>query len=634
MKWFDKLKIGTKIILGIVITCLLTIAVGLVSIFAASQTITIIALAAAVVLTAAIWLLIAHRINKTTKILLGQLDQMCFGQFDIRLPRYDHDGDLSSRNELDQIGIKIDQFVHYLQRFIIVTINNIAEGDIEAVATFTKNLGEDSGQTPEFIAAILENDKLTNPLMQTVNIISTMLSSTMELTDNIIAGNMRSRIDTSEFNGEWLKLAAGINGIVDVMGAPVAEASMVMTQMAQGDLQIRVVGDYKGDHERFIKTPLNLSLSNISSYVSEISEVLTAMANSDLKQEIVNDYPGDFSPIKDALNLIISSFNKVLTEMHTAADQVTAGARQVSDGSQTLSQGATIQASSVEQLTASLNEIASQTKKNAINANEASELAIETRGNAINGNARMKDLQNAMEDINISSKSISKIIKVIDDIAFQTNILALNAAVEAARAGQHGKGFAVVAEEVRNLAARSAAAANQTTDLIEGSIKKVELGTKIANETATALDKIVSDITKSANLISEIAEASNSQATGISQINQGVEQVSQVVQANSATAEESAAASEELSGQAEMLKGMIGRFKLRTSEGAGPATTVRQRTIVKTEKTDTKSSKEKLQEYMDKMAENDPALKIPPPEPAVHTKKARIVLSDNEFDKF
>ena len=260
------------------------------------------------------------------------------------------------------------------------------------------------------------------------------------------------------------------------------------------------------------------------------------------------------------------NLNDVMSNINMASEQVASGARQVSDSSMALSQGATEQASSVEELTASLEEIASQTRLNADNANQANSLAVTAKGNAIQGNDQMKEMLNAMEEINESSSNISKIIKVIDDIAFQTNILALNAAVEAARAGQHGKGFAVVAEEVRNLAARSANAAKETTDMIGGSIKKVEGGTKIANQTAEALNKIVEDVTKVANLVSSIAIASNEQASGIAQVNQGIMQVSEVVQTNSATSEESAAASEELSSQAELLKEQVARFKLRKAQ--------------------------------------------------------------------
>ncbi|MGB7604990.1 MAG: methyl-accepting chemotaxis protein [Lutisporaceae bacterium] len=304
----------------------------------------------------------------------------------------------------------------------------------------------------------------------------------------------------------------------------------------------------------------------ISKPVRKLVVVAEKVAAGDLNVEVEITSKDEIGTLSGAFKKMIDNLNEVMTNINTASEQVASGSKQVSDSSMALSQGATEQASSVEQLTASLEEIASQTRHNADNANQANTLAETAKTNATQGNSQMKDMLKAMDEINDSSSNISKIIKVIDEIAFQTNILALNAAVEAARAGQHGKGFAVVAEEVRNLAARSANAAKETTAMIEGSIKKVEGGTKIANQTADALNKIVEGVTKVANLVGDIAVASNEQALGIEQINQGILQVSEVVQTNSATSEESASASEELSSQAELLKEQVARFKLSRSK--------------------------------------------------------------------
>lgn len=308
------------------------------------------------------------------------------------------------------------------------------------------------------------------------------------------------------------------------------------------------------------------SVQTIKGYITEISDVLTQVSEGDLCVNITSEYKGDFAELKSSINNIITSVSSVLTEINTAAAQVASGTRQVSDGSQEISQGATEQSSAIEELTATVTQIAEQTKNNALSANQANELTLAAKEDAALGNKHMEAMQKAMAEINEASLNISKIIKVIDDIAFQTNILALNAAVEAARAGIHGKGFAVVAEEVRNLAARSANAAKETTDLIEGSIKKAEAGTKIADETAKALSNIVSGVDKAAQLVGKITAESNEQASAITQVNKGIEQMNAVVQLNSATSEETAASAEELSSQAELLKEMAGRFKLKTNE--------------------------------------------------------------------
>jgi methyl-accepting chemotaxis protein len=349
------------------------------------------------------------------------------------------------------------------------------------------------------------------------------------------------------------------------------------------------------------------------------------MAEGDLDVTIDVDTRDEVGVLATSFRKMSDNINEVLSNINNASEQVASGAKQVSDSSVELSQGATEQASSIEELTASIEEISSQTKLNADNANEANELAEIARENAAQGNGQMKEMLKAMEDINESSTSISKIIKVIDEIAFQTNILALNAAVEAARAGQHGKGFAVVAEEVRNLAARSANAAKETTDMIEGSIKKVEGGTKIATETAGALNKIVEGVAKVANIVSDIATASNEQAIGIAQINQGIMQVSEVVQTNSATSEESAAASEELSSQAELLREQVSRFKLKESNYSSSGMKELSPEIIRM--LENMNSKNRKQNNVSKNQAYD---EVAP----TKTKSINISLSDKEFGKY
>ena len=352
--------------------------------------------------------------------------------------------------------------------------------------------------------------------------------------------------------------------IARIISKPVKKVADGVAKMAQGQINIDHIDYGARDEIGQMIRGFNDTISNLKGYIYEISEVLGEVAKGNLNVGIDSEYKGDFVALKNSINRIVESLNEIMMEINTSANQVAAGTQQVSSGSQEISQGAAEQASAIEELTSSVTQITEQTRLNAESANAASQLTNGAKDNAEQGNEQMKAMQKAMADINESSENISKIIKVIDDIAFQTNILALNAAVEAARAGVHGKGFAVVAEEVRNLAAKSADAARQTTDLIEGSIRKAEAGTKIADETAEALTNIVNGVEKAAQLVGEIASASNEQASAIAQVNSGIEQMSQVVQTNSATSEEAAAAAEELSSQAEMLNTVVGQFKLKS----------------------------------------------------------------------
>ncbi len=290
-------------------------------------------------------------------------------------------------------------------------------------------------------------------------------------------------------------------------------------------------------------------INGIVKPINKVSMVSKDLSEGDLTIRLDESSNDEIGKMNKNLNRFISKLNNNISEIRKASEQVNTASEQVAQGSTMLAQASTEQSSTIEEIASTIGEIASQSKENAVNARNVNELADEARVEATKGEDKMKLMMNSMEDINEASRSISKIIKVIDDIAFQTNILALNAAVEAARAGSHGKGFAVVAEEVRNLAARSAEAANN--------------GTNIAMQTSESLLKINEKIGKVTSVIQEIASSSGEQATAVSQVSLGISQIAGVIQTNSATAEESAAASEELSAQARLLKDNVAIFKTR-----------------------------------------------------------------------
>lgn len=347
-----------------------------------------------------------------------------------------------------------------------------------------------------------------------------------------------------------------------VLTKPIIEIESAIEEMAKGNYDINISVKSNDEIGRMAKG-LNSMIEITNAITKDTVRALEEMAGGNFDLESNVEYVGVFKRIGNAIINIMSSLSEAIATVKISTEQVSSGSEQVSAGAQALSQGATEQASSIEELSATISEISEKIMANAEDAKTANEITIKTGHEVDNGNRLMQEMLIAMDEINTKSNEIKRIVKTIEDIAFQTNILALNAAVEAARAGTAGKGFGVVAEEVRNLAQRSSNAVKDTTELIEASINAAQNGKAIADETAVALTSIVKMTAVAIEKIDNISKSSSAQAESISQVTMGVEQISAVTQTNSATSEESAAASQELSSQASMLNELLGRFKIQ-----------------------------------------------------------------------
>lgn len=411
-------------------------------------------------------------------------------------------------------------------------------------------------------------EKLMPMIENTVAAINTICEKTNESLDAMY-GNSSFRIKATTIILSVLGVISDIVALVIAFNVSkkivrgVTQVEAAAAKMAEGDFDVSI--DYRsGDELGHLADSMRRLSDRTNSVISDIGRVLSRIADGDLCADTENEqlYPGSYANILAYMRSLVEKLNGILYNIRVSADQVASGSDQVSDGAQALSQGATEQASSIQELAAAIHTIAGEVDHNAQKAEQALNMT-NVAGQQMNAaNEKMGSLVEAMNDISTSSDETKKIIKTIEDIAFQTNILALNAAVEAARAGAAGKGFAVVADEVRNLASKSAEAAKNTTRLIESTVEAIERGNGLVSHVADSMTEVSEAAGRVAVLNEEITKASKQSADSITQVTVGIEQISGVVQNNSATAEESAAASEELSGQAQMLKSLVSEFTL------------------------------------------------------------------------
>lgn len=481
-------------------------------------------------------LILSRRITKPLKKLVDISKEVAKGNVDVE---FEFDG----KNEIGDLYSALRLIVENIKKKSNVAYN-ISNGKLESIYV--------SG----------EKDILSKALNDVVENLSSLVGESGALIEAVNKGDLKVRANNEEIKGSYLKILEGMNQILDSALEPVNEAIDVLQEFSKGNLDVSVKGDYKGEHAK-IKETLNSTINKISFYISEISRVTNELSNRNLDVKIKGNFLGSFKEIEVSLLTIVNYYNDIFKQIQSSIKEISYGVENVNSVALNVSHGVSEQASAIEEITASISEITEQIKATSNAIQEANSLSINLISSASSVEVKVKEVMVSMEDIDVSSNNIYKIIKIINEIAFQTNILSLNATIEATKAGEYGKSFAVVAEEVRKLSERSAEAVKESSKLIEDTISKVQVSKNVVLETTTSIEDILNKEKNIGELLNHISETSKVQATNIEQINLAITEVSKVTEQNANNSESTASYTEEVLKETNQLKEVVDTFKLK-----------------------------------------------------------------------